>query len=199
MFEWITKTIATLGYPGVALLTLLENVFPPIPSELVIPLAGFIAARGELSLLGVIATGSAGSLAGAWLWYEIGRRLGEHRVRAWVERSGRWLTLSPGDVDRAQDWFRRHGNAAVFVGRLVPGVRTFVSLPAGFARMRLGSFLLYSAAGTVLWTTGLAYAGVLLRANYAVVGDYLSTATNVLLAGFAILLVRRYLRCWRSA
>ena len=96
----------------------------------------------------MIAAATVGSLAGALLWYEIGRRVGERRVRAWVERSGKWITLSPTDLDRAQGWFKRHGGAAVFAGRLVPGVRTFVSLPAGFAGMPRIPFLLYSAAGT---------------------------------------------------
>jgi membrane protein DedA with SNARE-associated domain len=199
MFEWITTTIRSFGYAGVVFLTFLENLFPPIPSELVIPLAGFVAAEGDdLTIWGVIVAASAGSLAGATVWYEIGRRVGERRVRDWVGRFGKWLTLSATDVDRAEHWFRRRGAAAVLIGRLVPGVRTFVSLPAGFAAMPRGRFLAYSAAGTVVWTGALAYAGVALRANFAVVGDYISIATNVLLAVLVVLLIRRYVRCWRS-
>jgi membrane protein DedA with SNARE-associated domain len=198
MFDWITGTIRSLGYLGVAVLTLAENAFPPIPSELVIPLAGFVAAQGDLSVPGVIAAGSAGSLAGAWGWYEVGRRLGERRLRQWVLRFGKWLTLDAEDVDRAQTWFERRGGAAVFIGRLVPGVRTFISLPAGFAGMALGPFLLYSAAGTLIWTAALAYAGVVLRANFTLVGDYIGMVSNVVLGVLALLLVRRYLRCWRA-
>ena len=197
MFEWITDVIARLGYCGVAILTFLENVFPPIPSELVIPLAGFVAAEGDLRLGLVIVMGSAGSLAGAAVWYSVGRRIGEQRVRAWVARHGRWLTLSVQDVDRAQDWFRRHGAAAVLFGRLMPGVRTLVSLPAGFSSMPLGPFLLYSALGTAIWTAALAYAGVALQANFTRVGDYLDVVTNVLLAVGAAMIVGRYIRCWR--
>jgi membrane protein DedA with SNARE-associated domain len=198
MFDWITAMVRTLGYLGVAVLTFLENVFPPIPSELVIPLAGFVAAEGDLTIWGVIAAGSSGSLAGAMVWYEIGRRIGERRVRRWVDSYGKWLTLSAKDVDSAEAWFNRHGGASVFIGRLVPGVRTFVSLPAGFARLPLGPFLLYSAAGTVLWTAALAYAGVALKANFAIVGDYISIATNILLAVLGLFLVRRYVKCWRK-
>jgi membrane protein DedA with SNARE-associated domain len=198
MFEWITSVIERLGYVGVAVLTFLENVFPPIPSELVIPLAGFVSARGDLRLDLVIAMGCLGSLAGALAWYEVGRRIGERRLRAWIVRHGRWLTLGEADVDRAQDWFRRHGRAAVLVGRLIPGVRTFVSLPAGFGAMPLGPFLLYSALGTLGWTAALAWAGVLLQANFAVVGDYVDIATNALLVLFGVLLVRRYVRCWKA-
>ena len=152
MFEWITSTIRSLGYLGGISLTVRENLCPPIPSELVIPLAGFVAAGDGLDIWWVIAAGTFGSLAGAVLWYEIGRRVGERRVRRWVERSGKWITLSPKDVDRAQGWFKRHGGAAVFLGRLVPGVRTFISLPAGFAGMPRTPFLLYSAGGTAIWT-----------------------------------------------
>lgn len=198
MFDWITGTIRSFGYAGVAFLTLLENVFPPIPSELVIPLAGFVAAGGEVTLWGVIVAGTVGSLAGGAAWYEIGRRVGEQRVRRWVERGGKWLTLSPEDVDRAQHWFQRHGGAAVLIGRLVPGVRTFVSLPAGFASMPRGRFLLYSAAGTAIWTAALASAGVVLEDNFALVGDSLDMATNVIVAVVVVLLVRRYIRCWRT-
>jgi membrane protein DedA with SNARE-associated domain len=198
VFEWITGVIARLGYLGVALLTFLENLFPPIPSELVIPLAGFVAARGDLGLTMVIAMGSLGSLAGAIVWYMVGRRVGEQRLRTWVERHGKWLTLSVQDVDRAQLWFRRHGAAAVFFGRLVPGIRTLVSLPAGFSRMPFAPFLLYSALGTVLWTAALAYAGVVLQANFTAVGNVIDLVTNVLLAVLAVMLARRYVRCWRA-
>lgn len=199
MFDWITSVIARLGYLGVATLTFLENLFPPIPSELVIPLAGFVAAQGDLRLDLVIVMGSVGSLAGALVWYAVGNRVGEQRLRKLVARHGRWLTLSPEDVDRAQQWFRRHGAVAVFVGRLVPGVRTFVSLPAGFSSMPLGRFMLYSALGTAIWTAALAYAGVVLQANFTLIGDYINAATNVLFAVAGVMLVRRYFRCWKSA
>ena len=198
MFEWIVGVIEKLGCTGVAGLTFLENLFPPIPSELVMPLGGFAAARGAMSLWLVILAGSAGSLAGATFWYGVGRAVGERRLRAWVHRHGKWLTLSAHDLDRAHDWFRRHGNTAVLLGRLVPGVRTFISLPAGFTRMAVVPFLLYSAIGTLLWTTALAYAGVALQANFTLVGEYLDMVTNVLLALAGVLLVRRYVTCWKS-
>jgi membrane protein DedA with SNARE-associated domain len=199
MFEWITGIIERLGHAGVLVLTFLENLFPPIPSELVIPLAGFVAARGELQLPLVIAMGSAGSLAGAVVWYVIGRRVGEERLRDWVRRHGKWVTLSATDVDRAQQWFRRHGTKAVLLGRLLPGVRTLVSLPAGFTAMPLAPFLIFSALGTVIWTAALAYAGVVLQANFGLVGDYIDTATNILLVVAAALLVKRYVTCWSQS
>lgn len=199
MFDWITHVIERFGYFGVAVLTFLENLFPPIPSELVIPLAGFVAASGALRLDLVVASGSLGSLVGAAVWYEVGRRIGERRLRAWVDRHGKWLTLSADEVDRADAWFKRHGGAAVLLGRLMPGVRTFVSLPAGFAAMPRVPFLLYSAIGTVGWTAALALAGVVLEANYTVVEKYVNIATNVLLVGLGLLLLRRYIRCWKGS
>lgn len=196
MFEWASNIVRSLGYPGVALLTFLENVFPPIPSELIIPLAGFVAAEGQMNVWGVLVAGTAGSLGGATVWYWIGQRLGKRGLRSWVDRSGHWLTLSVADLDRAEAWFHRHGGTAVCIGRLVPGVRSLISIPAGFARMPFVPFLLYSLAGTAVWTAALAYAGVLLRANFAVVGDYVDIASYLVLALFAVIIVRRYVKCW---
>jgi len=199
MFEWVAGVIAQLGYVGVAALTFLENVFPPIPSELILPLAGYVAATGELRLGLVIAAGTVGSLAGATFWYVLAKRAGEKRFREWVRRHGRWLTLSVSDVDRAQAWFKRRGKWAVLIGRLLPGVRTFVSLPAGFSGMPWPTFLFYSVIGTLAWTAALVYAGAILQANFGAVGRYIDMATNILFAGVAVMMVVRYVRCFRAA
>jgi membrane protein DedA with SNARE-associated domain len=187
MFDWITGFVVRSGYVGVLLLMLAENVVPPIPSELIMPLAGFTAARGQLSLVLVILAGTAGSLLGAVLWYYVGRRLGSERLKRLTARHGRWLTLSPDDVDRADDWFRRHGARAVFFGRLIPTVRTLISVPAGIAGMPLPRFLAWSVLGTGLWTALLAGAGYLLQSQYERVSDYLnpvSTVVVVLIIGW---------------
>lgn len=194
MFAWITRIIRTMGAPGIALLMFLENAVPPIPSELIMPLAGFVSARGGLNFWAAVAAGSVGSLAGATAWYYVGRRVGEERLRAWIDRHGRWLTLSCEDMDRAAAWFDRHGHAAVFVGRLIPAVRTVASLPAGFARMPLAPFLAYSAAGTVLWTAALAYAGRLLGANYQRVSAVLEPVSWAVLGAVALAYVVRVVR-----
>jgi membrane protein DedA with SNARE-associated domain len=199
VFDWVVGVISQLGYLGVGMLALLEHIFPPLPSELVIPLAGLVAARGDLQLALVIAAGTVGSLAGTTVWYWIGRAIGEQRLRAWVKRHGRWITLGTRDVDRAQQWFERHGAKAVFFGRLVPGVRTLVSLPAGFTPMPVGSFLLYSTLGTVVWTAALAWAGVVLQANFTLISNYINIVTNISFALAGAWLIRRYVICWRES
>jgi membrane protein DedA with SNARE-associated domain len=199
MFHWIVDTVETLGYAGIAALTFLENIFPPIPSELVIPLAGFVAARGSLRLDLVIASATVGSLAGSTAWYILGTRIGKRRLHRWVAQHGRWITLSPDDLQRADSWFRSHGAWAVCLGRMVPGVRTLISLPAGFTAMPLPRFLAYSTLGTLVWTALLATAGMILQANFGVVGAYVDVASNAVLAVVVAALAVRYIRCFRVA
>jgi membrane protein DedA with SNARE-associated domain len=178
LFEWIVDTIAEAGYLGIVMLMFLENLFPPIPSELIMPLAGFNAARGRLSGVGVVAAGMFGSLLGALPWYCVGRLLGEERLSRSADRWGRWLTVSSKDIERAALWFNRHGAKAVLMGRLVPGVRTFISVPAGIARMPVLQFVLYSALGTLVWTSILAWAGYILESQYARVAQYLNPVSK---------------------
>ena len=165
MFDWISGFVDAVGAIGIAVLMFLENVFPPIPSELIMPLGGFNAAAGREHLLAVIVAGSLGSLAGALFWYWIGRRLGTQRLKRLAARHGRWLTILPEDLDRSNAWFDRHGGSAVLIGRLIPTVRTFISVPAGVARMPMASFLAFTTVGTVSWTTVLAMAGYLRSAS----------------------------------
>ncbi len=181
------------GPSGIALLMFLENIFPPIPSELIMPLAGYLSTRGDMGVLVVICAGSVGSLLGTLPWYYLGRRLGHEGVRRLAERHGRWLTMRPTDVDAATDKFKRHGNLSVLVGRLIPTVRTLISVPAGVARMPLGTFLIFSTIGTVAWTASLTLAGYLLGQAYSVVSDYVDPISTAVL----IILVAVYLyRVW---
>lgn len=178
-----------LGPFGIGLLMFLENVFPPIPSELIMPLAGYLATRGDMNILVVIGAGTIGSLLGTLPWYYLGRRLGHDGVRRLAENHGRWLTMSPSDVDAASDRFKRHGNWSVMLGRLIPTVRTLISVPAGVANMPLGQFLVFSSVGTLLWTAALAMAGYLLGQAYSTIQDYVdpvSTAVLVILIGYYI-------------
>jgi len=193
MFELIVSTMDAAGTVGVAFLMFLENVFPPIPSELVMPLAGFISARGGMALWAVILAGTIGSVAGALLWYWIGYKLGEERLYRLVNRHGRWLTVDACDIARASDWFRRHGAWAVFLGRMVPGIRTFISVPAGIAGMSMTPFLIYSMVGSAIWTGFLAWLGHVLESQYEKVADWLDPVSWLVIAG----LVGGYL--WRLA
>ncbi|HEX6984559.1 MAG TPA: DedA family protein, partial [Planctomycetaceae bacterium] len=169
----------------------LENVFPPIPSEAILPGAGMAARQGELSLAGVILAASAGSLAGAVLWYYVGRWVGGARLRRWTERKGKYFGFSPKDVDRADAWFDRWGGAAVFVGRMVPGVRTLISVPAGLSGMPFGRFLAYSAAGTALWSTLLVFVGWWLGRSAKTVEQAIGWAGIAVIAGLALWIGRR--------
>ncbi|HTU99782.1 MAG TPA: DedA family protein [Luteitalea sp.] len=193
--SWVLDCIRSLGYAGIALLMCLENLFPPIPSELIMPLAGVLAGEGGLSLSGAIAAGSVGSLAGQSAWFWLGRRLGERRLRRLAERHGRWLAMSPDDLDRARDWLVRHGAVSLMLGRLVPTVRTLISLPAGMAGVPLWQFLAYSAVGTTVWTAALAVAGYLLRARFTRINDVLgpvSTGIVVAIVGWYVYRVATY-------
>lgn len=186
MAEWITQIMTSLGYLGIGLLMFLENLFPPIPSELIMPLAGFTVARGQMSFVPAVAAGVIGTMLGALPWYYIGVYLGEDRLKRWLDRYGKWLGISSSDIDKAQRWFYRHGTKAVFFGRLVPGVRTLISLPAGFSRMRFGSFLIYSTLGTLGWTLLLTGAGYLLGDNYELVDEYLAPVSKIVLGLIAV-------------
>ena len=194
MFEWITGVMAAGGYLAVAGLMLLENVFPPIPSEVVMPLAGFLAATGELTFLGVLIAGTLGSVAGATFWYWIGLKLGEDRLRHFTERHGRWLTISPEEVDRASDWFRRHGAWAILIGRILPGLRTLISVPAGVARMPLLPFLIYTTLGSVVWIAGLTVLGYVLEAQYERVAGWLDPISWVVVGALVAVYVWRLVR-----
>lgn len=182
MSDWIVSLVDRLGYLGIAFLMLLENLFPPIPSELIMPLAGFAASRGDLSLPGVVLAGSAGSVAGAFIWYAVGRWLGDERLKRFAARHGRWLTLSPRDVDHVDRWFEKHCAWAVFGGRLLPAIRTLISVPAGIFEMAPGRFLLFSTLGTLIWSGALAAAGAALGQNYAKVQSWLGPASTAIIA-----------------
>ena len=194
MFETIVNVVSSMGYIGVFLLMFLENIFPPIPSELIMPLAGFAAAKGELSFYGVVAAGTAGSVAGALPWYYAGMRLGRDRLMRFAGRHGYWLTMCPEDIEKANAWFGRHGRAAVFFGRLLPTIRTLISVPAGLARMPMMGFIVYSTIGSLLWTALLALGGYVLEAQYEQVADYLDPVSIAVIGLFVAAYVYRLIR-----
>lgn len=194
MQDWINHLIETAGYFGLALLTLLENVFPPIPSELIMPLAGFNSAQGKLSFWGAVAAGSAGSLVGAFAWYYLARRVSEASLRRWIERHGHWLGIELDDFERSNRWFERHGSWVVFAGRLIPGLRTLISVPAGLTCMPAVPFLIYSALGTLIWTAALTWGGHVLGSEYEQIGRYIGPVSWVVVGGVVVSLAVHILK-----
>jgi membrane protein DedA with SNARE-associated domain len=189
MLEWITNTVNSLGYVGIALLMLLENILPPIPSELIMPLAGFSVTRGELSFVYVVIAGVIGSVLGALPWYYLGKLWGLQRIERLADRYGKWITLSSQDVRKAKQWFDRRGKEAACFSRVIPGVRTYISVPAGISRMPLLLFLFYSTIGTTVWVGFLTYAGYLLGENYSKIKQFLAPISAVILVILIMLCV----------
>ena len=182
MFDWVLTVIESWGYPGIFLLMLGENVFPPIPSEVIMPLTGYLCGTGALSLVPAVLAGTAGSVAGTSLWYLLGRRIGAAALKRWAARHGRLMTVSPGDIDAAQGWFDRHGGKAVLLGRMIPTIRTLISVPAGIARMSWGRFLVLTTLGSLAWTGLLTGAGYVLESQYERVGAVLDPVSKLVVA-----------------
>ena len=187
--------MTSLNYWGVAILMAVENVVLPIPSELIMPLAGFETVSGRLSLLGVITAGTIGSVLGGLPLYYAGYALGEDRLEKWVERYGKWTLLRGRDIERATDRFSGNNFLEVAIGQLLPGVRGVISIPAGVARMNIGLFLLANFIGTVVWCTLLAVAGRLLGANFTKIHNFLGpmgwVILGLLILALAFWLIRR--------
>lgn len=169
--NWVSDIVEALGYVGVALLVALENVFPPIPSEVVLPLAGFVAGRGDANLLGMIIAATVGSVIGAWILYGIAAAVGPMRLHGFILRYGKWFRLTEKDLTRAEEWFDRRSDAAVLIGRCIPLIRSLVSIPAGFRRMNFPRFTLFTAIGSAVWNTALIGAGAILGDRWHQVGD----------------------------
>ena len=170
--QWVQDVIESLGYLGVALLVIAENLFPPIPSEIVLPFAGFVARRGDGSVVVMVLASTVGSVVGALVLYAIAAAIGPERIHAFVVRFGRWFGVKESDMVRAEQWFDRRSNVAVLVGRCVPLIRSLVSIPAGFRRMRFVPFVVLTAVGSAVWNVALIGAGAALGDQWDVVGDY---------------------------
>lgn len=186
--QWITDIVETLGWLGVAFLVALENLFPPIPSEVVLPLAGYVAGRGGPSFLGLVAAATLGSVVGSWALYGIAASVGEARLHRFVLRYGRFFGVDEDEMARAQAWFDRRGSVAVLVGRCVPLIRSLVSLPAGLRRMPLLRFTVLTAIGSTVWNFALIGAGVLLGEHWERVSDAVGIFQLVVLAVIVVLL-----------
>ncbi|WP_342658393.1 DedA family protein [Sphingomonas sp. NY01] len=191
MTDFILNLIAWGGYFGIFLLMALENIVPPVPSEVIMGLGGMAVARGDMAMIPLILWGTLGTTVGNYFWYYIGRHIGYERFRPFVDRHGRWLTMEWEDVERLHRFFVKHGQWVVFVFRFMPAFRTIISLPAGMTRMPLGRFLVWTFAGSTIWNAILAYAGLLLGSRFEVLDRYVGPAAVAL----TVLIVIGYV--WR--
>ena len=179
IYAFCQNAMQLLGYPGLALVMFLENVFPPIPSEIVLPLAGTLTVSSdpsvapEFNIVSVILWATLGSFAGAWLWYWIGYLISEDRVRKLLRKIGKIIMITEEDLDRALDWFGRYGEWCVFFGRMVPIIRTIISVPAGLSKMHWLKFSIFTILGTSIWNIFLGFAGRILGDNYTVIIEWI--------------------------
>ena len=190
-----------MGYGAIFAAMFLENLFPPIPSELIMPLGGFYVQQGQLQFLPVVLAGLLGTLLGALPWYGIGRVINEKRLEVWLSRHGRWIGISPAELARSRRWFNRYGTALVFWGRLVPGIRTLISVPAGIELMPFAPFLIWTTAGSLIWTLLLTLAGLGLGEGYSNVELWIDPVSKVVKGGLIIAVLAAVvwlgLRIWR--
>ncbi len=198
MSEWIIRLIDQTGYLGVGFLMFLETVFPPIPSEVIMPVAGLAAARGKMGIIGVIASGTLGAMLGNYFWYLVARVIGIERFKPWIEKYGRWLTFDWAEIERAEKLFGRQGWAIVFFGRMLPTLRSLISIPAGLLHMRLSTFVIWSTIGTAGWTALLGLSGWALGQRFGTVETVVGPLSTAILVVIAIGYIWRLIR-WKRA
>lgn len=193
--SWAQNIIGTMGYPGLALVMFLENIFPPLPSEVILPMAGFMTTPQNtttvnFTILGVTLVGCLGSLVGAWAFYGLAAWFGEQRIRVLIRKIGKYLLLKESDFDKALDFFNRYHSHVIFFGRFIPIIRSLISLPAGIARMNPLVFSIYTAAGTAIWSFILTFAGRILGENWPVISTFIKKyEKGVLIAGIALVAI----------
>jgi membrane protein DedA with SNARE-associated domain len=183
--NWIVQTVGKLGYPGIFALMFLESSFFPFPSEVVIPPAAYLAAKGQMNLLLVILIGILGSIGGALFNYYLCLYLG----RPMVLRLGKYVGLTEHKYARSEHYFKNHGEISTFVGRLIPGVRQYISLPAGLARMNVPRFVLFTGLGAGIWVTVLAWIGYFVGNNEALIEQYVNRSLAYILVFVALLVI----------
>jgi membrane protein DedA with SNARE-associated domain len=198
LVDWVISVVESLGYWGVAALVALENLFPPIPSEVVLPLAGFVAVEGEASLVGMVLAATIGSMVGAYALYGIAAAIGPVRLRSFVMRYGKWFGLDEGDLDKSEEWFDRRASMAVLVCRCIPLMRSLISIPAGLRRMPLLPFSIYTLLGSLVWNVLLIGAGYLLGERWQQVEEPMALFQKLVLVvigvGIAWFVWRRIVR-----
>jgi membrane protein DedA with SNARE-associated domain len=199
VYDWVIQLIDWGGYFGVFLLMLIETMFPPIPSELILPLAGMRAAQGPLELAGVILFATAGAMLGNFLWYLVARAVRPEQFRHFIDRHGRWITMDWRDVEKVQRHFERFGAGIVFFGRMLPALRTFISVPPGILRMPVPRFLFWSTLGTFVWSAALAGGGYALGAGFERIEEVAAPLTTAIVILILLWYVWRQLTWKRRA
>lgn len=194
MIEWATSFIETVGYPGIVVLMILEILIPLIQSEIVMTFSGFTASRGELNVFLVVLAGVTGSQVGSLALFAVCRWAPEDRVIDFLDQYGGWLGFGRANLESGRERFRRHDQWAVLIGRLLPGLRSFIAVPAGFSGLSYGRFFLLNLLGTAFWVSVLTYLGTVLGKNYTIVDQYSSTITYALLGAVVVYVLFRAAR-----
>lgn len=191
LIDWLVKAIETLGYPGVAIAVFLESFFAPIPSEIILPFTGFVASTGSLNIYLVIIFATAAAFLGSLPFYILGI-WGEKFVYKFLDKFGKYLFIEKDDVEWVFNQFYKYGERLVFLGRLIPVVRTFISFPAGVTKMKFGKFSIYTFLGSLLWNILLTYTGYLMGDNWEIIGQWVAKYEKVIVA-LAIVLIVMYI------
>ena len=186
MSDWIVRLIEDAGYLGVAFLMFLETVFPPVPSEIIMTVAGLGAAKGKMNIAAVIASGTAGAMLGNYFWYLVARVIGVDRLKPFIVRWGRFLTIDWQEIEKAERLFGTQGWAIVFFGRMLPTLLSLISIPAGLLKMRLSTFVFWSTIGTAGWTARLGLAGYVMGKSFEQVDAFVGPIATAVIAVIVI-------------
>ncbi len=199
--DLITKTVETnpyIAYFVIGFAMFLENLIPPIPSEIIMPLGGFFVYKGDLNFYILIISGLIGTVVGALPWYFLGKLLNEKKLSNFIDRKGKFLGISLKDLDKSKLWFDRYGVLLVFWGRLIPGIRTLISVPAGIELMPINKFLIWTSLGSLIWVIFLTSAGYFFGENYEIIGFYIDNFKVILKPIFVILIIILLIRFFKK-
>ena len=199
--ELISKTVeenSNFAYFIIGFAMFLENIIPPIPSEIIMPLGGYFVYQGSLNFYILIIFGSAGTLLGSFPWYFLGKALNEQKISSFLDKRGKFLGITSKDLSKSRLWFDKYGTLLVFWGRLIPGIRTLISVPAGIELMPIGTFFLWTSLGTIIWVTILTYAGYVFGENYQNISLYLDNFKVFLKPLFILFIIYVIIKFFRN-